>query len=138
MPTSRPTSAAPNDAVVAVTPLPGTIGCRIEGLDLGEPLPDAARAAVLDAFHARSLVVFPDQQLDEAAFARFTRVFGEPVVHHVGEYLDPDHPAIMRLSNNEVDGRPLGAPNNGINWHSDQIYRPRPKLAALLYGKVTP
>jgi len=121
-----------------VTPMDGPLGCTISGVDLSV-MPDADMARVIrEAFLAYKLIVFPDQELDEAALVRVSDLFGEPVVHHVGEYLDPEFPQIMRLSNNVVDGKPLGAPNNGIYWHSDQIFRERPMLATLLYGVRTP
>ncbi len=125
-------------AAIRVNPLDAPLGCVISGVDLSE-MPDGATAGVIrDAFLEHRLIVFPDQELDEAALVRISDLFGEPVVHHVGEYLDPAFPQIMRLSNNTVDGKPLGAPNNGIYWHSDQIFRERPMLATLLYGVRTP
>jgi len=121
-----------------ITPLEGPLGCRISGINLAEPLSDDMVRSIREAFLAHRLVVFPDQELDEAALVRVSHVFGDPVVHHVGEYLDQEFPQIMRLSNNVVDGKALGAPNNGIYWHSDQIFREQPMLATLLYGVRTP
>ncbi|MEC9345435.1 MAG: TauD/TfdA family dioxygenase [Pseudomonadota bacterium] len=126
------------DPALRIVPLDAPLGCRIEGVDLSGPVSATVATAILDAFHAYQLVVFPGQNLDEGTLVRATHLFGEPVIHHVGEYLDVAHPEVMRLSNNEVDGKPLGAPNNGINWHSDQIFRERPMLATLLYGARTP
>ena len=123
---------------VTVTPLSGSMGCVVSGLDLREPLADDVSGLIRKAFLAHRILIFRNQSLDEASLVRVTREFGEPVVHHVGEYLDQDFPQIMRLSNNTVDGKPLGAPNNGIHWHSDQIFRPEPMLATLLYGERTP
>ncbi|MDF1720565.1 MAG: TauD/TfdA family dioxygenase [Minwuia sp.] len=129
------TSGPPN---LAVQPLDGPLGCAITGLDLSRVVDDAAAARVRDAFIEHKLIVFPRQSLGEADLVRVSHLFGDPVVHHVGEYLDQDFPQIMRLSNNVVDGKPLGAPNNGIFWHSDQIFREQPMLATLLYGVQTP
>lgn len=139
--TTGTTSKALNGQLAAgvrVNPLDAPLGCVISGVDLSE-MPDGGTAGIIrDAFLQHKLIVFPDQDLDEAALVRVSDLFGEPVVHHVGEYLDPAFPQIMRLSNNTVDGKPLGAPNNGIYWHSDQIFRERPMLATLLYGVRTP
>ena len=121
-----------------VLPFDAPFGCIIDQVDLSR-MPSAEVADVIrEAFLEHKLIVFPQQKLDEAALVQVTYLFGEPVVHHVGEYLDTDFPQIMRLSNNTVDGKPLGAPNNGIFWHSDQIFREQPMLATLLYGVETP
>ena len=138
--TSTPGAPPSAGKPFSVTPLDAPLGCRIDGVDFGAspgPGPDEI-AAIRQAFLDHQLVHFPAQSLDEDALVRLTHIFGEPIVHYVGEYLDPEFPEIMRLSNNSVDGKPLGAPNNGINWHSDQIFRERPVRATLLYGVITP
>lgn len=139
--TSEPAPAAAHAGagkLPRVTPIDAPLGCIVDQVDLSQ-MPSAEAAGVIrEAFLEHRLIVFPQQKLHEAALVQVSHLFGEPVVHHVGEYLDADFPQIMRLSNNTVDGKPLGAPNNGIYWHSDQIFREQPMLATLLYGVETP
>jgi len=42
------------------------------------------------------------------------------------------------LSNIEENGRPIGAHNEGIGWHTDLSYKQFPVMATALYGIVCP
>ncbi|MBN9497295.1 MAG: TauD/TfdA family dioxygenase [Alphaproteobacteria bacterium] len=120
-----------------IRPLDAGYGARIFGLD---HLPDdSQRAAIQAALDEYGVVAIDGQQLDRATLVAFTRQFGESVRHQVAEYLAGDNPEVMILSNNfNADGKRLGAPNNGIFWHSDQIHQATPVTYTLLYGHEVP
>ncbi len=120
-----------------IRPLDAGFGARIFGL---AHLPDGRQcAAIQAALDEYAVVAIDGQQLDRAALVAFTRQFGEPVRHQVAEYLAGDNPEVMILSNNfDADGKRLGAPNNGIFWHSDQIHQRVPVNYTLLYGHEVP
>ena len=119
-----------------IGPLNADFGVAVDGVRLAELASDGP--ALLDLLNVHGLVAVRGCEFTEEQLVAFSAVFGEVFVHYVGEYLSPRQPAIMYLSNNVVDGKPLGAPNNGIYWHSDQIFRERPLMATLLYGHEVP
>jgi taurine dioxygenase len=122
---------------IEVRPLDAAYGARIFGL-AGLP-DDRQRAAIQAALDQYGVVAIDGQDFDRGALVAFTRQFGEPVRHQVAEYLAGDNPEVMILSNNfDADGKRLGAPNNGIFWHSDQIHQAIPVTYTLLYGHEVP
>ena len=59
--------------------IPGgqTLGARIEGIDLGEPLSDGDFRTLLRALGQYGVLCFPRQTFDTPAFAAFARRFGD-------------------------------------------------------------
>ena len=74
----------------------------------------------------------PDDLMD------FIGRFGEPEGHTLGEFTLPGYPKIYVLSNRVVDGRPIGAHNDGIGWHTDYSYKARPVMSTMLYAVEVP
>ena len=70
---------------------------------------------------------FPDQRLDLASLKRFSELFGEiqrsPIrdAHPAREY-----PEVGILSNLKEDGKYIGSPDAGQDWHTDMTYRECP------------
>ena len=50
----------------------------------------------------------------------------------------PGFPKVYRLSNRIVDGKPIGAHNDGIGWHTDYSYKAEPVMATMLYAVEVP
>jgi hypothetical protein len=59
-----------------VHPVTPTFAAEIGDLDLSAPLDDAVIAGLEDAFNAYSVLIFPDQELSEAAQLAFSARFG--------------------------------------------------------------
>ncbi len=57
------------------------LGAEVRGLDLSQPLDAATVAAILEIWARHLVLVFPEQDLSEAAQVRFSRYFGELAVH---------------------------------------------------------
>ena len=53
----------------------------------------------------------------------FIARFGEPEDHTLKEFTLPGFPNIFILSNKVVDGKPIGAHNDGVGWHTDYSYK---------------
>jgi taurine dioxygenase len=79
-----------------------------------------------------------DQTLAPEDLLAFIRLFGEPEGHTLQEFTLPGHPFVYVLSNKVVDGRPIGAHNDGVGWHTDYSYKAEPVMATLLYAVETP
>ena len=55
------------------------------------------------------------------------------------EYLSPEHPEILYVSNIERDGRRIGILSDSeVGWHYDQIYLPKPAVGSLLMADTLP
>jgi taurine dioxygenase len=118
----------PTAAPARLTRLSGTVGARIEGLDLRE-LTDAVFTWVQQQLLVHQVLVFPGQALtpdDEVAVARR---FGPISIHPYVPPLD-GHPEVLEV----VD------PTNRIarNWHQDQTYLERPPAITMLMARVLP
>jgi len=124
-----------------IQPISQVMGAQVRGADLSRPLDDAAFGEILHAFHRHMLLVFPQQDIDEAQQVAFSRRFGELQIHVLEQYRHPRHPEIYVLSNVDAGtGRTTGThPDKGtLVWHSDLSFLPRPALATALYGIEVP
>lgn len=65
-----------HDADLTIVPLQPTIGAEISGVDLRQPLSDAARDDIKQAILKYKVVFFRDQQLNHQQHAAFARHFG--------------------------------------------------------------
>jgi len=93
---------------------------------------------VVRAFHRHGAILLRDQVLTPGELTDFVARFGEPEDHTLQDYTVPGFPKVFRLSNRIVDGKPIGAHNDGVGWHTDYSYKPQPVMATMLYGVETP
>jgi len=112
-------------------------GAEILGLDLAtsddETMDDAVRA-----FNLHGAVLLRDQHMAPADLVRFIARFNEPEGHTLQQYTLPGYPNIYILSNKVVDGKPIGAHNDGVGWHTDYSYKEIPVMATMLYAVEVP
>jgi taurine dioxygenase len=69
---------------------------------------------------------------------RFIGRFGEAEDHTQTRFTLPGYPKIFILSNRVVDGKPIGAHNDGVGWHTDYSYKPEPVMLTMLYAVEVP
>ncbi len=120
-----------------ISPMKPGFGAVIEGVDAARA--DAATmAGVVEAFHGHGAILLRDQTMEPDDLARFVRRFGEAEGHTLGQYTLPGHPEIYILSNRIRDGRPIGAHNDGVGWHTDYSYREEPVMCTMLYAVEVP
>jgi taurine dioxygenase len=125
------------DARLNTRELKPGFGAEILDLDLAaadEPTLDA----VVDLFHRSGAILLRDQVMGPQDLLSFVSRFGEPEDHTLQQYTLPGFPKIYILSNRVVDGRPIGAHNDGVVWHTDYSYRDQPVMSTLLYAVETP
>ena len=85
------------------------------------------------------LVIFRDQEITEPDLVSFSRYLGDLEIHVRTEYLSPENPEILYVSNVKENGRPIGIlSDNEVGWHYDQIYLPRPAVGSLLAAHLLP
>ena len=119
---------------IQVTPIGGSIGAEIAGVDLARPLSNRQAQEVHDAFLEHSVVFFRDQRLDPEQQKRAARLFGEPVAIPFVKSLD-GHPEIIDIVKEAEDA---GKYNFGGNWHTDTTFLGTPALGSLLYALEVP
>jgi taurine dioxygenase len=112
-------------------------GARISNLDLSS-CSDEALDAVVAAFNLHGAVLLRDQSLSADDLVRFISRFNEPERHTLKQFTLPGHPYVYVLSNKVVDGRPIGAHNDGVGWHTDYSYKEYPVMCTMLYAVEVP
>jgi len=128
-----------NESKVTFSPLTPHTGAEVHGLDLAAPISAEAADMIRNAFVTYSVLLFRDQTLAPVHLSRFTRIFGEPHVHHLAEHTYPDHPEVRMLSNaKNKDGKFIGQYRGGHYWHSDVSYGQVTGLVTMLYGVTCP
>ncbi len=75
----------------------------------------------------------------ESDLVSFSRALGQLEIHVRTEFLSPDNPELLYVSNIKRDGKPIGIlSDNEVGWHYDQIYLPRPAVGSLLCAVTIP
>ena len=115
-----------------------TLGARIEGVDLAQPVSDGDFKQILRALGERGVLCFPKQRLETEQFARFGRMFGELEINVANQFHEPGFPEVMVLSNTTADGKPIGLADAGQGWHTDMSYSKEIALANVLYAIKVP
>jgi taurine dioxygenase len=135
------TTAAIRDVEkIAVRPVTARIGAEIEGIHLGDDLPDDTIDAIREALLKHKVLFFRDQDISEEQHIAFGRRFGELEIHPVSQASGQPHPEIFHLKT-----RPgMGSEYNGRvrtgadEWHSDVTWRETPSFGSILRGRIIP
>jgi len=115
-----------------VTPISGSGGAEIGGVDLARDLPGDVLGEIRAALLGHQVIFFRDQRLTDDQLLAFARRWGEIHLHPFMEGM-PDHPEIL-----EIVKRPTDKKNFGGAWHTDQMFSPRPAMGTMLYALEVP
>lgn len=124
---------------LAITQLAPTFGAEVQSIDLSIP-PDSETIESIKALWAKNqILLFRNQFLEEEDLVRFSAALGKLEIHVRHEFLSPDHPEVLFISNIIEKGRPIGIlSDTEVGWHIDQIYLSRPATGSLLYSVKLP
>jgi taurine dioxygenase len=123
---------------LATRPL-APFGIEVMDIDLRRAHDAATIAALRAAWQRNGVALFRGQALEEADLVRFSACFGHLEIHVRREYLSPQHPEVLLVSNVRRDGRVIGIlGDHEVGWHHDQSYLERPALGSLLYAVELP
>jgi taurine dioxygenase len=112
-------------------------GAEVLGVDFPRATP-AQKSLLVDAFQHHGALLLRDQTLSPDDLLDLIRLFGEPEGHTLQQFTLPGYPNIYILSNKVVDGRPIGAHNDGVGWHTDYSYKAEPVMSTMLYAVEVP
>lgn len=138
---------------VEIVPTGAALGAEIRGLDLSQPVPEATRALLRQAWADHLVLLWRGQQLPDVSFLEAARIFGatkEPAArkyqiaggYKVGGRIVPLHPHVTLVSNLDEEGHPVQ--DNGalgsyeVVWHSDNSYVEVPPAGSMLYAVILP
>jgi len=113
-----------------VTPVTGTIGALLSGVDLATELSDDTIADIRAALLTHRVVFFRDQSLDYEHQVAFARRFGPLTLGHPTIKSPSDKPLME-----EVDSA-TNAP--AADWHTDVTFLDQPVSFTFLHGVVMP
>jgi len=121
--------------MLTIEPTGSVLGATARGVDLAQPLSERDFGQMLLALGRHGVLRFPDQHLDLGALKRFSEQFGE-IQGPATRGRDPtqEYPEIDILSNLKEDGKYIGSPDAGQDWHTDMTYREVPGFVNVLYG----
>jgi taurine dioxygenase len=123
---------------VSVSPLSSALGAEIKGANIAAGIEERDFQAILDAWHAHSLICLSGQDMTEDDQIAFGRRFG--TVGAWSRFADDSKagsadPYLMYITNHKENGEYIGSLAEGeIHFHSDGIYIEKPVAATMLYA----
>ena len=129
--------------MLTITPLHPLFAARVTGLDLNDALDASVFAAISDAFDRYSVLVFPQQKIDDTTQIRFSERFGPLESTRAGA--NGAGSKLIVLTNIGPNGK-IGASsdkqvlNNKANriWHTDSSFKAVSARASLLSAREIP
>ncbi|MGD9942118.1 MAG: TauD/TfdA dioxygenase family protein [Burkholderiaceae bacterium] len=117
---------------ITVTPLTGTVGAAVAGVDLNQPLSDADFEPIRRAFLDHCMLVFRGQHLTPAAQVAFAKRWGStgqqnPLLQSLDGF-----PEIVQVT------KIPKATASTEAWHYDTIYTPTPPALSILSAVIVP
>ncbi|MCE2492872.1 MAG: TauD/TfdA family dioxygenase [Alphaproteobacteria bacterium] len=119
-------------------PLSDALGAELFDVDLARPMDETTFRTIHGAFLEHSLILFRDQHITPEQHIAFSRRFGGLATHVFDQFLLPEHPEILRVSNKREKGELIGLADAGKYWHSDLAYMKRPSLGSILHALQVP
>ena len=125
-----------------IIPTGATLGAEIRGVDL-RAATAADIAAITDAWHAHSVLLFRGQRLSPQELIGFSQNFGAldlAPIQETGRRFVEGIPELYVVSNvMGADGEPIGSLGAGeAVWHTDMSYLEQPPKASMLYALEIP
>lgn len=126
-----------------VTPLSGTIGSVIHGVDIKRELDEETVAALRSVWLERRVVFFPQQFLTPDEHIRFVSYFGELTPAHPVIPGIEGHPEVFEIDyskSREVYAQygDVSTRRAGLDWHTDVTFVERPPAGSVLNAVVVP
>lgn len=129
---------ATNTQGFGVRRLSPSFGAEITEIDLSQQIDDETLSRIETLFNAEGLLVFRNQGLVPKQHIDFSRRFGELEIHFLKQFLNPEHPELLVVSNIIENDKPIGQADAGQAWHTDLSYAAEPSRGSLIYAIEIP
>jgi len=114
-----------------VRPLTRAIGAEVSEIQLADAIDRSELASSIDKLLVEhGVLFFRDQKLSRDQHVAFGGLFGEVHIHPYARNLGPEHPEILEIESDRIDGF--------LDWHVDATFERRPPIVSILYGRETP
>ena len=138
---------------ITVLPSGRPLGAEMRGVDLSQPLDDAARQAIEAAWRDHLVLIFRTQTLDDAGLLQMAEALGGAQATRSRDYYLKAGftetsgrlsalPGISIISNLDESGRPVarhaGSGSQELKWHTDNSYVENPPKGSILHALQTP
>jgi taurine dioxygenase len=117
---------------IQVIPLTGSVGARIEGINLNEPVDGSAFEVLHRALLEYGMLVYRGQRLRPAAQVAFARLWGNPVQGNPLLKSLTGFPELMQVTKIPKETASTEA------WHTDSVYTKVPPKISILAAVVVP
>lgn len=114
-----------------ITPLSPTLGARIAGLDLAQPLTGETIIEIRQALLKHEVLFFEDQNLTSHQQRDLAARFGELHLHPIRPSV-PGTPEVLVLDNQPASDTDTGA------WRADVTFIETPPMGSMLYARHVP
>jgi len=124
-----------------IRPLCDAVGAEITGVDLTQPLDDATRKQIHEAFLEYHLLCFRGKPISAEAFARVARIFGEPQFQLIRAKRHGETPEVSILDSTykKAEDKPDDLRLMRLSgWHTDDSYFAEPAKGTLLQSIEIP
>jgi taurine dioxygenase len=119
--------------------LTATFGAEISGVRIAADCPATTIEQVRALWAEHKLLLFRHQSVEEEGLVDFSAQFGPLEIHVRKEFLSPENPEVLYISNIKRGDRSIGIlADTEVGWHIDQIYLPRPAVGSLLCAVTLP
>ena len=114
------------------------LGAEITGLDLSKPVSGETTAALNAALARHAVLVFRDQAMDPAQFARAGELFGPLMPQQLKQFVLKDHPLVGYNSTHDLPRKNGKLQVRGENYHTDHSNEVCPPKATMLLAISLP
>ncbi len=111
--------------------LAGALGAEVTGIDLRQPIDDAAFAALEAGLLEHQVLFFREQRIEHPHHRALAQRFGTPVAH-------PAYPAVEGFPEINVLESTAENPTKIDTWHTDMTFLEEPPLGSILRGRIIP
>jgi alpha-ketoglutarate-dependent taurine dioxygenase len=120
--------------MLSIEPTGAILGATVHGVDVRR-IEGREFTRILLALGQYGVLCFPAQQLEPSDLRGFSERFGDIQGPSTApESAADDHANVGTLSNLKQDGKYIGAPDAGQDWHTDMSYRDVMGFVNVLYG----
>ena len=132
-----------------IQPTGGALGADVYGVDLSQPVSDAAFRKIAEAWGEHLVLRFSGQKIDDPTLMKFSARFGEldrvPIAAvgfdriEFGRGRQEAEEWVAVIASVKKDGKAVGGLGSyELVWHTDMSYNPLPPRASLLYALEVP